>query len=849
MADETTAYRVDKIRVLLENAFTAEDLQRFCQDRPPLAPIVTRFGPGHGLDDMAAEAIDYCTTHELLGTLLAEVKQENPRQYKRYQPYVAEPGQFAGITVTPGLIATLTAAAVLLTSLLTGLNQVAGFFAKITLPTAILSVLLAVAVVVAFPTLLRQKQIKTGIVRGKSARALALILAVLILLAGTGPFLIKYWIAVRGKSEGSELVGLHRYAAALVPLGRAAHYFDDLGLGKSALESRLSWLQACNGLGDRTCEKRLLDEIESSRSLDSHSQAKLYTIKGDMAYVVYDFPEAEHFYQMAHQTVEPGSQAEAALLQNEGVLLAGKGAPHRARVQENYHRAREIYEALDDRIGLVGILINEGNLYQNDPAQARAFYEQARAEAEGLQDPVLLGSCAMNTGLTYRRQGDLERAEELYQQARGYFEEAADQVGLAEVMVNLAVVEMARGHRELARQYVQSAEPYLRGMAPEDEQAQARKVAQIRTFQADIQDELGESQAAEQLYQEALAIYAKHPDPLQEAKTQLNYGGYLLRVGRREEALNLIERAREILEFYGGEGPHAALAVLYNNLGRAYQDIGDSSKALAYFDKAEQIADQLEDRLLYAEAMENKALTRIWSGDPIAVIALLEAQEIYHDLENRDHEVRTLYRIYSVYTAQGDPRAPGMVDEILAILESHNIDQEIEAEVLLGLLLKDIGDRADLIAYRGRLQQLQRFYQEREEPYGLGRSLLALAGVEQALGNYDKMVEYARAAEAYADDIPLPVSIPFQSDLGFYLLLPEDPEDGIDHFLEAFDLAETVSVDQQRNLAIVINLYLGVYADQVDAAKYCPKVRNVLETATDPEIRRLFEEISDLLCS
>jgi tetratricopeptide (TPR) repeat protein len=850
MADEVTAYRTDKIRDLLEHAFTAEELERFCEDRPIFQPIVKRFGPSFGLDDMAEEVIDYCTSRELLGKLLAEVKRENPRQYKRHQPYVAEPGQSTGITVKPSLIAALAAVAALLTSLLTGLNQVAGFFSKITLPTAILSVLLAAAVAVALPVVLHRKRLETDLVLGKKpARVLALALAGLILLAGTGPFLVKYWIAAQNKSEGSDLVDHHLYAASLVPLGKAARYFDDLGLGKPAIESKLAWLQACDSLGDSTCAKRLIGEITDSGSLDGHSQAKLYTIQGSMNQLVGKYAEAEHFYQMAHQTVEPGSQAEAVLLQNEGALLAGKGAPYRDRVLDNYRRAREIYEALGDQIGLVGILINEGNLYQHDLAKARAFYEQAWTEAESLQDPVLQGTCAMNTGLTYRRQGDLEQAEGLYQQARSYFEEAADQVGQAEVMVNLAALEMSRGHRELARQYVQSAEAYLQRMDPDGAQTHARKVAQIRTFQADIQDELGASEAAEKLYQEALAIYEKNPDPLHEAETQVNYGAHLLRLRRGEEALNLIERAREILEVYGGEGPHETLAILHNNLGRAYHEMGDFGKALLHFTKAEELAQQLEDRLLTAQAMENTALAKAQSGDQSSVGLFLDAVDIYHQMGNWDDEVQALFRLYSFYTSSGDSHAPAMVAEILSVLDNHNIDQGTKAEILFGLLPQDIGDRADLIVHRSRLQQLQRFYQEREEPYGLGRSLQCLARVEQALGNYDKMVEYAKAAEAYGDYIPLPVSIPFHTDLGFYLLLSENPEDGIDHFLKAFDLAETVPVDQQRKLAIVINLYLGMYADQVNAEKYCAKTRNVLETASDPEIGRLFQEIADLLCN
>jgi hypothetical protein len=189
-----------------------------------------------------------------------------------------------------------------------------------------------------------------------------------------------------------------------------------------------------------------------------------------------------------------------------------------------------------------------------------------------------------------------------------------------------------------------------------------------------------------------------------------------------------------------------------------------------------------------------------------------------------------------------------MADEILSILDSHNIDQETEAEILFGLLLQDIGDREDLLVYRSRLQQLHRFYQDLQEPYGMGRSLQVLAGVEQLLGNNDKAVEYARAAEAYSGYIPLPVSIGFHTNLGFYLLLSDDPGDGINHFLEAFDLAETVSVDQQRSLAIVINLYAGIYADQLDAEKYCTKARNVAGTTDDPEIERLFEELAVLFC-
>lgn len=83
MTDDPQSYSIAAIRELLLAAFSPEELRRFCQDRPPFRAIVYRFGPGHGLDDMVDEVIDYCRTRLLWDELLAEVKDENPQQYAR----------------------------------------------------------------------------------------------------------------------------------------------------------------------------------------------------------------------------------------------------------------------------------------------------------------------------------------------------------------------------------------------------------------------------------------------------------------------------------------------------------------------------------------------------------------------------------------------------------------------------------------------------------------------------------------------------------------------------------------------------------------------------------------------
>jgi hypothetical protein len=97
--DQTQTYSTDAIRRLLLASFTAEELRRFCHDRPSLRPILERFGPGYGQDDMVDEVLIYCETHLKWEDLLAGVEEANPRQYARF---AAELGGLGGPTGPTG---------------------------------------------------------------------------------------------------------------------------------------------------------------------------------------------------------------------------------------------------------------------------------------------------------------------------------------------------------------------------------------------------------------------------------------------------------------------------------------------------------------------------------------------------------------------------------------------------------------------------------------------------------------------------------------------------------------------------------------------------------------------------
>ncbi len=86
MTGDVRFHDIALIRDLLLNAFSAEELPRFCQDRPTFQPIRANFGPGYNLNRMVDEVIAYCQDHDLFEMLLAEVKDANPRQYARFEP-------------------------------------------------------------------------------------------------------------------------------------------------------------------------------------------------------------------------------------------------------------------------------------------------------------------------------------------------------------------------------------------------------------------------------------------------------------------------------------------------------------------------------------------------------------------------------------------------------------------------------------------------------------------------------------------------------------------------------------------------------------------------------------------
>ena len=85
MAGDAPAYNTIAIRDLLLAAFTADDLRRFCQDRPEFRPILRDVAPNASPNQLTDQMLVHCETYLLVDLLLVEIKRLNPGQYARFE--------------------------------------------------------------------------------------------------------------------------------------------------------------------------------------------------------------------------------------------------------------------------------------------------------------------------------------------------------------------------------------------------------------------------------------------------------------------------------------------------------------------------------------------------------------------------------------------------------------------------------------------------------------------------------------------------------------------------------------------------------------------------------------------
>jgi eukaryotic-like serine/threonine-protein kinase len=208
--------------------------------------------------------------------------------------------------------------------------------------------------------------------------------------------------------------------------------------------------------------------------------------------------------------------------------------------------------------------------------QAVSIFEKALKILEGLGEHEKIGAILNNMAISFTNQGNLDRGEELYRQARFHFEEAGDKYNTATTIGNIADILYLRGRllpaEKLYRQaidiFAETDQPFsypeyrLADLELTEGRVQeAHKLAQDavelqRAVQgdygylasamnvlADVLKAEGDSEAASQQYQAALAVGNKAGEAYPIAVTQVELSDFVLDEGHPDQAEPLLRAA------------------------------------------------------------------------------------------------------------------------------------------------------------------------------------------------------------------------------------------------------------------------------------------------------------------
>jgi hypothetical protein len=80
-------YNLQNIRALLNEGFSDVELRRLCYDEPAFRPVYDQLAQTTGKDVIIDHLLEYTERKRLFDHLLALVRELNPSQYEKHQPY------------------------------------------------------------------------------------------------------------------------------------------------------------------------------------------------------------------------------------------------------------------------------------------------------------------------------------------------------------------------------------------------------------------------------------------------------------------------------------------------------------------------------------------------------------------------------------------------------------------------------------------------------------------------------------------------------------------------------------------------------------------------------------------
>ncbi|MFN8529021.1 MAG: tetratricopeptide repeat protein [Anaerolineae bacterium] len=206
-------------------------------------------------------------------------------------------------------------------------------------------------------------------------------------------------------------------------------------------------------------------------------------------------------------------------------------------------------------------------------------YQRAISAAEKLDDPLEIAQCRRDLGLIYQRAGLLTQAVQEWTQALNIYEEKNAHSQIARLYCDLGAVRRALGQTMRSIKDYEQALMALSSVDGTDLETRGLVLSNAATIYA----ETGDAESADAFFSEAIQIAERMGDTAADSTRSGNYGWFLILVGRPRRAIASLERA--LRHSQTAKLPLQA-AVQTDNLGLAYDSLGEYAHALEFHRKA-----------------------------------------------------------------------------------------------------------------------------------------------------------------------------------------------------------------------------------------------------------------------
>ncbi|TVR37006.1 MAG: hypothetical protein EA392_13805 [Cryomorphaceae bacterium] len=322
----------------------------------------------------------------------------------------------------------------------------------------------------------------------------------------------------------------------------------------------------------------------------------------------------------------------ASTLHNMGMLSHNRGDYTQAL--EYYAQSIEVKEQIGDNQGIATTLNNIGNTYNSrgDYINALRSFRKALRYYDALNDMSSKATTLNNIGNIFRYQKDYEKANEYYNRSLYLCRETQDQRGISLALYGL-------GSSALEQKIFNAAREYFQQSLEIDEAA-----GDLRNMAYSLHN-IGSVYAEEKMHQEAIGFFERSLEIQREISDKKGVVNSLVSMGKSHSALGDIKQALRQC--------HDALALAEEMdaisfqkdacecLYRSYREIGNSARALLYFERQSTLSDSLQagETIRQLERMEfaNRQLAdSLMREEEKLRVELVHQREVSKQTQNRN---------------------------------------------------------------------------------------------------------------------------------------------------------------------------------------------------------------------